>query len=230
MQTDTDLLIAEAINFTEGDPPRLLTMEDCRALVAAAQSATPKSINDEQIDELIRKFFGHRVLDPAPGVMDDLRVLVVEAISFGYLQTVDQLAVPEFDPAIQRERATADAKARGMAWLVDGMHVSADRIETIYIDDGTGPLAELRQLKREAKELLAQINEATKTADKNSKLTQQIAFTLSVDTSPLKEVLELLRGAYKALESPNSFGAMGARFAIFKFLQELPSSPSAGRD
>ena len=56
--------------------------------------------------------------------------------------------------------AEAEALQRGMAFIVHGRHISADFVEIVSAGDGTGPIAEMRREKREAQELLAQIERA----------------------------------------------------------------------
>lgn len=58
------------------------------------------------------------------------------------------------------ERATASANERGLAFLVDGKFVAAERVVIVSSDADTSPINELRRLKRECVELLAELRAA----------------------------------------------------------------------
>ena len=54
------------------------------------------------------------------------------------------------------DKAAIEARQRGMAFLVDGQHVNADRIMILSLPDTTGPISNMRKAKAEAKEVLEQ--------------------------------------------------------------------------
>lgn len=50
----------------------------------------------------------------------------------------------------EHESAAAEARERGMAFIVDGKHVNADRIFILSLPDTTGPISDMRRAKADA--------------------------------------------------------------------------------
>lgn len=66
-------------------------------------------------------------------------------------------SIRETDSAQQDQFAEADAALRGMAFLIDGVHVQAERVVIVSPPAGVGPIAEMRAAAAEAREALAQL-------------------------------------------------------------------------
>ena len=53
-------------------------------------------------------------------------------------------------PDNEYESAAAEARQRGMAFMVDGKHVNADRVFIFSVPDSIGPISDMRRAKQEA--------------------------------------------------------------------------------
>lgn len=114
------------------------------------------------------------------------------------------------------EQATAEARERGMAFLVDGFHVAAERVTILSLPDTIGPISAMRQAKVEAKKAL-----------------QELTMTLKVeaDTETLKALngcIALLRGCYDALAANHGLVRSETRLAIGKFLEQIAAPYATG--
>src|ERR1700750_941158 len=53
--------------------------------------------------------------------------------------------------SLEHEHAAQEARDRGMAFLVDGKHVPADRVFILSVPDTVGPISAMRQAKDHAR-------------------------------------------------------------------------------
>lgn len=121
---------------------------------------------------------------------------------------------------IEHESAAAEARDRGMAFIVDGKHVNADRVFILSVPDTIGPISNMRTAKVEAKKALAELTMTLK---------------VDADVATLKALdgcIALLRGCYEALASNHGVVRSETRLAIGKFLEQMaqgyvPVDPAA---
>lgn len=110
------------------------------------------------------------------------------------------------------EQALAEKEAleRGLSFLVHGVWVSADHVQVVSTDALTGPIADMRREKDEARAELAQLRDAR----------MHTAMPLAMQA--IADVVSLLRVAYDSLGSNSTFARSEARYAIGQFIDNLP--------
>jgi hypothetical protein len=124
-------------------------------------------------DQLIQRCFGHRLLDPVVGVIEDLQRLCSEVADQAYQRGKDRvmklMLQEQSNPSTLDEHAAAtnEAERVGMSFLVHGVHVSPDHVVIVSAGQGTGPIAAMRNEKdearatlEEAQRVLAEVKEA----------------------------------------------------------------------
>lgn len=124
------------------------------------------------------------------------------------------------DSQEQYEAAQAEARLRGMAFVVNGLHVPAENVFILSVPDTIGPISAMRTAKDEAKKALPELTMTLK---------------VDADVATLKALdgcIALLRGCYEALASNHGIVRSETRLAIGKFLEQMaeryvPADPAS---